>query len=153
MANEPDVTLKIALSGKSVHSKDFINDFMFVGGLPTVQIKRRMKIKCTTDAGASGFGSARVEHGFGYKPQVIAFVTTRPGTTFAETYTNVPGSWNDGDEIFGEQGVQVFDCYVDEQNVYVSALAYRFVPMVSTTYLTVEYTFDVLLLMEEAITV
>lgn len=151
--NVPDASIKISLPGKSAHSQNFVDDFVFVGGLPTLQIKKRIKLSVTTDSGDFGQGAAQAEHGFGYKPQAMAFVTTRGSTTYGSTYINAPGNWDDGDEILGEQSSQVFDCYVDEQNVYISALSLTFVPMVSTTFRDDTYEFDILLFMEEAKTV
>lgn len=149
MVNVPDATIKISLPGKSAHSKNYIDDFVFVGGFPTAQIKKRLKITLTTND-VDGTGQAKIEHGFGYRPQAICFVTTRAATVHELTYINVPGNWPDYDEIFGMQSSESFDCYVDEQYVYVTAFSSVFIPMFFEIFRADTYVFDVLLLMEEA---
>jgi len=152
MDNQPDSIIKVSLPGKSVHSSDYVNDFMLVAGLPSLHIKRRYKATVTTNPADSGNGTTKIKHGFGYKPQPICFTTTREGTIYPNTYINVPGNWYDFDEIFGEESSQSFDCWVDSEYVYVSAHSSGYAEGWPINYREDTYVFDILLTMEEALT-
>ncbi len=148
MPNQPSI--KVSLPGKSIESDDFVNDFVFVGNKPSFHVKERLQLSLTT-SGVTGQGSNSFFHNFGYIPQIIAFVTTRTGTQHPNTYINVPGSWADNVLESPERSTEVFDCYADENYVYITAFAQTFIPAVSTTPVAATYHFDILLGMEEAL--
>lgn len=142
--------LFISKPGKSVYSKN-IDDFIFRSDGPTFHVKKRLKMNVTTSAIDPGIQIEKFRHGFGYTPQVIAFVTTEPSRALlSETFINVPSLWEDTDGSTTRRYVEVFDCYADDQNVYIEATNYNFEPMGAITYRSYPYTFDLLLSMEEA---
>jgi len=147
-----DSVIKVVLPGKSIGSAD-PEDYVLVAGLPTMSVKRRLKIRLTTVSANSGYGTAVVEHGFGYVPQTIAFITTRTGTTYPSTYINVPGQWGDSVPVSNHPSFQSFNCEVDAQNVYVSATSFTTHPVDGSQYRSDTYEFDILLMAEEVISV
>jgi hypothetical protein len=149
-----DVVFKISEAGVNVQSAT-VDQLQFSSEHPLATIRERVSMSVVTDAGNEGRGSATYTHNFGYIPQTIAFVTLQVN---AGKYTNVPVTWGDGEAPFY---YDVVDCYADDTTVTCTAQAYdlnyvwsdeeeNFVP--DYTYYTETYPFDVLLLMEEALT-
>lgn len=162
MTSQPQAGIYVSKPGKSVYSKNR-DDFVFIPDRPSASIKKRLKLSVATVGDAFAFFvfndvrtyTAVYKHGFGYIPEVIAFVTTEDD--FAASiqegkgaYINVPSTWQNGDEASGSQHFEVFDAYADDQNVYVTASRYHFISQVGLWNRDGQYTFDILLLMEEA---
>lgn len=162
--NKPKIGIYISKENKSILSNN-PDDFVFKPERPTASIKKRLSLKVTTSSTAPGVGVTQYQHNFGYIPQVICFVTTGQtrqgifGYDPSFTYLNVPGTFQTGDEILVGDNFEVFDCYADEHNLWVEAYRYTLyfgpdpdtgIPGWITVYFEEDYTFDILLLMEEA---
>jgi hypothetical protein len=146
------IGIYVSKKNKPVQSRNDA-DFAFVPDKPSISIKRRLSLSVDTNYGV---GVAEFKHGFGYTPQVIAFVTTYDAVLHGanvydpgNTYINVPSTWITGDEVLVGTHFEVFDCWADDQNVYVQAQRYTEHEF-GTDFYTWVYTFDILLLMEEA---
>lgn len=151
----------VAKEGKEVYSQN-PSDYDFLTS-PSVSIKKRLSLQVSTVGDEFDFFvfndvrtyTAEYKHNFGYIPQVIAFVTTADDFAANEfelrgTYINVPSMWENGDIAFGTNHIEIFDCWADEVNVYISASRYHFMSMIGLWNRSGNYTFDILLLMEEA---
>ncbi len=149
-----DAGIYIAKDGKDVNSLN-PDDFVFTGAQPTGSVKQRLSLQVTTLGSSPGWGYTKYKHGFGYRPQMIAFVTTAEKRDAGDpefVYINAPDVWQGADAVAGNIGyLQQFTADVDEQNIYLGALNWTQVPPSSYTYRARTYTFDILLLMEEAI--
>jgi hypothetical protein len=158
------IGIYVAQKGKSIKSQNR-SDYMFTPDRPSASKKKYLQLSVTTtsDTPTPGVINAirtvtnEYKHSFGYIPEIIVFVTTgasREGSPAVfdsgNTYINVPSSWYSNDDIIGAQSVETFDAWADEENVYVSASRYSFVPAFIGANIAATYNFDILLLMEEA---
>lgn len=140
---------KISDDGKDVVAGS-IDDLVFKS-VPTVSIRERKALSLTTDSGASGIGSNTYVHGFGYIPQLIAFVTTA-GTG---KYINVPCAWEEMNFLGGPftYSHEEFRCYTTSSTLTIWAQVYSYdLHGPPPNYYSKTYNFDILILMEEALT-
>lgn len=162
LSKQPQVGIYVSKPQKDINSKNR-NDYIFIPDRPSASIKKRLSLKVNTVGDPFDFfvfNDVRTyttvyKHGFGYIPEIIAFVTTADDFPAAiqegtGSYINVPSTWQNGDEAFGSQHFEVFNAYADDQNLYVTASRYHFMSQVGVWNLDGSYTFDILLLMEEA---
>lgn len=159
---QPQVGIYVAKEKKDINSPNR-DDYIFIPDRPSVSIKKRLSLKVATDGDEFQFfvfndpreHITAYKHGFDYIPEIIVFVTTEDDFPASipdgeGAYINVPSSWQNGHEGFGSQHFEIFNAYADDQNVYVTAMRYHFQSMVGLWNLAGQYTFDILLLMEEA---
>lgn len=156
------VGIYVSKEGKDIKSPNR-SDYVFIPDRPSASIKKRLTMQVETDADPFMFfvfndvreHKAVYKHGFNYIPEIIAFVTTDSGfpqepAEAGGAFINVPSTWQSGNISTSSQHIEVFNAYADDQNVYVTAMCYEFQAQVGVWNFAASYTFDVLLLMEEA---
>jgi len=148
--------VKISDTGKSVIPEN-IDDLIFKS-VPTVSIRKRISLNVTSKAIVSTYNykdgqeQNTYTHNFGYIPQVIAFVTTSNlGDNHPNSYINVPQTWMDS-YVETYWLYEEFRCYATSSIVVCKAVPYIAITE-EPTYQTFAYTytFNILILMEEAL--
>lgn len=122
-------------------------------GQPSVSIVQRIQMEVSS--GAAGPGTAQQAHGRNYIPQLIAFTTSVGSTVIGGAYMQVPNNWLDGNDVLAGINTETFECEADDTNIYISAVSStEWFDGFSwqTTYFENDYVFDILILMEEALT-
>ena len=146
--------IKMSDTGKPVIPEN-IDDLIFKS-VPTVSIRKRISLNITTST-INGTGYNTYLHDFGYIPQVIAFVTTADYTDQPSRYINVPNNWQTTNVSGGSDpgtyfnSLEQFDCYTDDSILVVSAHNDVNDGSDLIEYFAYTYTFNILILMEEAL--
>jgi hypothetical protein len=151
--------IKISNENKDVFTAE-TEDLVFSSEFPTITIRQRLSLSVSTTGGGSDLttstGSNSFDHNFGYIPQVLCFVTTGNWTSSPNSYINVPNTFITNNVSGGSVGyllaAEYFDCYTTDTTVTVSAISEAWDGSDGTEGVDTTYNFDILLLMEEALT-
>lgn len=142
--------LKISVQGKDVKTAAG-DDVIFDSNQASMTARLRKPATVHVDS-STGVGTMQLYHGFGYMPQMICMVITSDITDDDAQYINVPSTWHDSSTVLGGETEEIFDCYhIDNNTIEVSVTNQWYAVHGGgiAGHWTEDYTFDVILLMEE----
>lgn len=152
-----NVELKIAQVNETIEGSP--DELVFSSLYPVITIRERKELSVTSIDSGDGYGYNTYSHNFGYIPQLIGFVTTANFTAKPSSYINVPTGFF-SDNISGgsdpppgafTEVLERFKCYTTSSTLTIGASCLAYDGADFGEYLAVSYTFDILILMEEAL--
>jgi hypothetical protein len=138
--------IKITKAGSGITSSD-PQDYHFWSKYRNKSIKSLLSLNVTTTTDTDSDPVVNsFEHGFGYIPQFMAFVTNDINSVYVNCdYGSTVYYGKDG-----EMQTEELKAWATSSRIYVSANNYHFVPGSGTwTGIANTYTFDIVLFMEE----
>lgn len=151
-----DYGVKIVKAGKSIAS-DNSEDYIFWSKFPTLNIKQRGTIKVTTSGDEYPAPvTASITHGFGYRPQFMAFTTSYTSQHISKyiyelaDYVNLDFYAEFTD--VGENIVEEVMAYTTKEDFVVSAKLFGAISGFQQG-IEYEYSIDYILFMEEGVSI